>query len=263
MNAQIQQSFFPSTNLDDNWIGLGSSPTAGDPLAYSALAAPGDGFASAYPALPATPAGTQQGGLLSQMMQMLQSMMGMLEQVLGGSAGQSEPPVSQPSFSSATISSTGDPHIAVDGTLADGSNVSLRYDDMQSDPDLVRSNSFAGGYDVSTQTTAPDANGVTYNQSATVTTDFGQNQVSFDNAGDATVLENGSSVAIGAGQTLDLGNGETVTDNGGSLVVNDTTAAGGTIATTMADDGNGVDVTVAANGVDLGGQAVRQALGES
>jgi hypothetical protein len=253
MSALVQQNYLRSLSLDDNWIASSGGQSPIDPLAYATLPGTGDGFSSAYPAVPNGAGTTQQSGLLAQIMQLLQSIMGMLGQSLGG----------QTAFGSATISSTGDPHIAMNGTTCNGSSVSAKYDNMQSDPDLVRSNSFVGGLEVSTQTTQPAANGVTYNQSATVATNFGQNQVTFDNGGNATILQNGAALAIASGQTLDLGNGETVTDNGNSLVVNDANANGGTLTTTMTQNGNGVDVTVNASNVDLGGDAVRTALGRT
>jgi hypothetical protein len=255
VNAQVQQSYFRSTGMNDDWIGLVSNQSAIDPLAYAIVPPAADGFASAYPFSSFGGASPQQGGIMAQMMQMLQSLMGMMQQFFSGSSG-------APGFGSATISSTGDPHVAIDGSL-NGSNVSLKYDNMQSDPNFVRSDSFTGGYAVATQTTAPGANGVTFNQCATVTTNFGQTRVSFDKDGNAAILQNGNAIAIGAGQTVDLGSGESVTDNGNSLVVNDTNGYGGNITTTMTQNGNGVDVSVNAQNVNLGGDVVRKALGRT
>jgi len=256
VNALVQQNYLRSLNLDDNWIGRGGNQNSIDPLGYAMMPAASDGFSSAYPSYPGSGSFSQSGGFLAQIMQLLQSMMGMMMQQFAGVG-------SQTMFGNATISSTGDPHLAINGTLGDGSNVSLKYDNMQSDPDLVRSDSFYGGYKVSTQTTTPDPNGVTYNQSATVTTGFGQNQVTFDQNGNATILQNGNASAMSAGQTIDLGNGETVTDNGNSLVVSDTNGYGGNITTTMTQNGGGIDVSVSAQNVDLGGDVVKNALGQS
>jgi hypothetical protein len=255
MNALVQQNYLRSLNLDDGWIGRGGMQNAIDPLSFATMPGISDGYSPAYPPYPGS-ANSQQGGFFAQIMQMLQSLMGMLGQLVPAQPGAG----SQTPFSNATISSTGDPHLAIDGTLSDGSSVSMKYDNMQSDPDFVRSNSFFGGYHVSTQTTAPTANGVTMNQSATVTTCFGQNQVTFDKDGNATVAQNGNVTALSSGQTLNLGNGETVTDNGNSLVVADTNG-GGSITTTMTQNGAGIDVTVNAQNVDLGGDVVKSALG--
>ncbi len=171
MTALVQQNYLRSLNLDDNWIGNGGNQNSIDPLSSAMMPAAGDGFSSAYPSYPSSGSLSQSGGFMAQMMQLLQSMMGMMQQFFGGSGSSlSGTSGSQQMFGNATISSTGDPHLAINGTLGNGSNVSTKYDNMQSDPDLVRSDSFCGGYKVSTQTTAPDANGVTYNQSAFFTT---------------------------------------------------------------------------------------------
>jgi hypothetical protein len=260
MSAQVQQSTFPLPSLDDDWIARNQNSI--DPLSYATVPLPADGFSSAYPSATAGVAPLQQGGFMSQIMQLLRNLVSMLQQFTGGLSGFAfDGP--QPNFTNATIASTGDPHLSIDGTLGNGSGVSLRYDDMHSDPSLVRSDSFFGGYEVSTQTTQPDQNGVTYNRCATVTTDFGRNQVTFDKDGDATILRNGNAVAITAGQTVDLGGGETVTDEGNSLVVNDTNRYGASITTTMTRNGNGVDVKVDARNADLGGDVVRKALGRA
>jgi hypothetical protein len=266
MTTQVAQNSFRSTNLDDGWLALEGGQNATEPSSYALLPSAGDGFMPTYPSYPGSTSPTQQGGTMNQLAQMMQSLMGMLQQFLGGQSSALPGASSgggQTTFGNATISSTGDPHLAINGTLGDGSNVSLKYDDMQSDPNLASSDSFTGGYRVSTQATTPSANGVTYNQCATVTTNFGQDQVSFDQNGNATILQNGAQVPIGAGQTVNLGNGESVTDNGNSLVVADQAANGGNITTTMTQNGSGVDVAVNAQNVDLGGNVVRKALGQS
>lgn len=130
---------------------------------------------------------------------------------------------------------------------------------MSSHTDLLDSNSFRGGYRVSTQATQPNANGVTYNQNATVSTDGGNVAVELDANGNATLSRFGNVTTIQDGQTLNLGNGESVARNAnGSLVVSDQTQQGATIATTLSDNGSGVDVNVQANNVDLGGYMVNR-----
>ena len=90
---------------------------------------------------------------------------------------------------------------------------------MQSEPDLLHSDSIRGGYQLSTQTTPPNASGVTYNQSATVTTHGGRTQVSLNNNGNATITQDGVTQNLTPGQTVQLGN-ETVTCNqNGSLQI--------------------------------------------
>jgi len=152
--------------------------------------------------------------------QLIQQLMALLQQVLGtlGGISQGQPP--ENFYTDATASSTGDPHLAFNGTQANGQAQNAHFDSMSSHNDLVDSDSFAGGYQVATQVMTPNANGVTSNQSATVTTNYGATQVSLDRTGTASITENGQALAIAAGQTLDLGNGETVTkNNDGSLSV--------------------------------------------
>ena len=150
-------------------------------------------------------------------------------------------------FSTASGGSNGDPHISFNGTT---------WNDMQSEPDLLNSQSIRGGYQLSTQTTAPNAGGVTYNQSATVTTHAGRTAVTLDNNGTATITQDGATSTLAAGQTAQLGN-EVVTCNAnGSLQIVCRNNNGGQITTTMTQNGSGVDVNVSANNVDLGGAMV-------
>jgi hypothetical protein len=150
-------------------------------------------------------------------------------------------------FGSATGGSNGDPHISFNGAT---------WNDMQSEPDLLHSDSIRGGYQLSTQTTQPNANGVTYNQSATVATHDGRTQISLNNNGNATITQDGVTQNLAPGQTLQLGN-ETVTCNQhGSLQITTQGENGGQITTTMTQNGQGIDVNVCANNVDLGGAMV-------
>jgi len=147
-------------------------------------------------------------------------------------------------YATASGGSNGDPHISFNGAT---------WNDMQSEPDLLHSDSIPGGYQLSTQTTTPNANGVTYNQSATVTTHGGRTQISLSSNGNATITQDGVSRNLVAGQTMQLGN-ETVTANqNGSLQITSRGEGGGEITTTMTQNGQGVDVNVCANNVDLGG----------
>ncbi len=177
-------------------------------------------------------------GLLGQLFAMLQQLLGNAGGGFGG----------EPYFPNANGGSVGDPHLSFNGSS---------WDNMGSQPDLIDSDSFFGGYQVSTQATPPDANGVTYNASATVTTNFGATQVSLDKGGNATISQNGYSYPLQPGQSMDLGDGELATRNAdGSLQVTCNNSQGGQITTTMRCNGNGVDVTTSANNVDLGGTLV-------
>lgn len=162
-------------------------------------------------------------------------------------------------FQTATASSTGDPHLAFSGTGGDGSSVQSHFDSMSAHGDLLHSNSFAGGYRISTSVTAAAANGVTYNRAATVSTNFGATQVSLDRDGRASVTQGGQTVALADGQSVQVGNGESVTRNAdGSLVIYDENEMGAQITTTLSENGSGVDVNVRAANVDLAGDLLSQ-----
>lgn len=185
---------------------------------------------------------------------LVQQLLAAFERLLSTIGSLSGNASAEPVYANATASSTGDPHLAFDATNANGQRANARYDSMSSHDDLLHSRSFAGGYRVSTAVTAPQQNGVTYNQSATVTTDFGDTSVTLDKSGTATIVSHGQQLSIAGGQSIDLGNGETVTRNAdGSLAVDDRSRRGGSIVTTLRSNGQGVDVNVQAHDVALGG----------
>lgn len=178
---------------------------------------------------------------------------------LGGGNFWNQPQGAQTYFQNANGSSTGDPHLRFNGTSGTGANQSSHFDSMTGHSDLLDSDSFAGGYQIATSVTQPAANGITYNQQATITTNFGGTQVSLDKNGNATIDQNGQMITLANGQSYNAGNGETVTRNAnGSLAVTDDNGMGGTITTTLSENGQGVDVSVQANNVDLGGDLLNQ-----
>ncbi len=246
----LAQSPFPP--LGEPGEGLGSPLPAGGPLGglgndgISRLLPPFYGGMGAPGSLASGMLGPL-GGLMQQLMQMLQALMG----GYGSSpfsGGCPQPPGGEQFFSSANGASQGDPHLSFNGNT---------WTSMASQPDLLESNSVPGGFRVSTQVTPPNANGVTWNHSATITLDGGATSVSMNNAGQPSIERFGQPVSIAAGQTLQLGNGATVTSNAnGSLTVNVENGTGGSIATTLAAKGHGVDVTANAQNVDLGGALV-------
>jgi hypothetical protein len=182
---------------------------------------------------------------------MLSQLVSMLQQLLG-SNGSSGGYGNEQYFTSASGGSNGDPHLSFNGST---------WNDMQSEPDLLHSTSVRGGYQLSTQTTAPNANGITYNQSATVTTHNGNTSVTLTNGGIAELTQNGVTSQIAPGQTLDLGN-ETVTRNAnGSLQIVCSGRNGAQLTTTLSQNGSGVDANVSASNVELGGTMVRHADG--
>jgi hypothetical protein len=228
----------------------GTSRSAGG----AALFRPGDAIRRTGPRYWRPPADMPQSGgfsgvsgmngVLSQLLSILRQLLSMM----GMGANY---------FQSATASSTGDPHLAFTGTTAGGSAQQSHFDSMTSHGDLLDSDSFAGGYRVSTEVTAANANGVTFNRSAAIATNFGATQVSLDNTGRAAITQNGRTISLANGQTVFLGDGESATRSAdGSVVVTDGNAMGGTITATLRENGQGVDVKTQANNVDLGGDLV-------
>ena len=160
-------------------------------------------------------------------------------------------------FQSASASSTGDPHLAFTGRNAQGKTSQVCFDSMSGHTDLLDSNSFDGGYRISTTVTQPGAGGVTYNQQAAISTDYGQTQVRLDRAGTASIEQNGTQFTIAAGQSYDAGNGETVRrDVNGAVIVTAANGRGGSIVTTLSENGQGVDVRAQAHDVELSGDLV-------
>jgi hypothetical protein len=206
------------------------------------------------------------GSMLAQLMQMMQMLMSSLG--LGSGYGSGYPPGfgssyppgcgsgstgcpqygNEQYYANATGASQGDPHLSFNGNT---------WDNMTSQPNLLQSNSFPGGYQISTQVTPPSANGITHNQSATIAMNGGATTVGLNNQGQPSIQEYGQNVPISPGQTLQLGNGEDVTCNAnGSLTVVAQNGSGGQITTTLTRAGQGVNVSVNAQNVDLGGTLV-------
>ena len=128
---------------------------------------------------------------------------------------------------------------------------------MASQPDLLNSDSFAGGFQISTQATPPNGKGVTRNQSATVALNNGATTIGMNDEGRPSITSNGQQLSIARGQTLQLGDGESVTyEENGSLRVCAQNGSGGRIDTTLTPHKDGVNVDVTAHDVDLGGALV-------
>jgi len=161
------------------------------------------------------------------------------------------------------ITSTGDPHIGESGTVLGrngaATQVSQKYDSMAAQPDLVDSAWIAGGYKVSTTVTQPNANGVTYNQTATVTANDGLDDVTMNRNGSYTVVDAGSQVQLAKGKSLTLSGGETVTANAdGSLTVAATNGQGGSISTVLKANGTELNVETHAHDIALGGEVMNR-----
>jgi hypothetical protein len=245
----------------------------------------GDRQSAADPYAPSYggPAATTNG-MLGQIVSMLQQLMGGLG--LGTASGSYAPGSWTPgpyepgpsgttntpaqrgaTFQNATLSSTGDPHLAITGTLENPgggtTSVNDRYDDMQSQRDLLSTDDFGDHLRVSTTASTPTADGVTYNQSATATMNHGRDSVTMSPGGTISVVDGGVATTIAAGQTLTLSGGETVSEaTNGSVSIAEQNGAGESLTTTFTDNGPGVDVSATANGgVTLGGDLVRHATG--
>jgi hypothetical protein len=178
-------------------------------------------------------------GLFAALGGLLQQLGALLTQCLGGWSD------NERFFQNATAASVGDPHLSFNGT---------NWDNMNSHPDLLHSDSIPGGYHLSTEVTQPTANGITTNRQATITTNYGTTSVSLDNNGNANIAEDGNNIQLQPGTTLNLGNGSTVTrSQDGSIQYVCKNESGGHIETTLRVNGTGVDVNVNANNVDLGG----------
>ncbi len=187
----------------------------------------------------------QSGGLWGAIQGLLQQLSAMLSQFASGNAAGNPGVPGEQYYANANAASLGDPHLSFNGTA---------WDNMGNQPDLLHSDSFPGGFSLATQTTAPNAQGVAWNQRATISTNYGATSVSLDNAGTATVMQNGMPIEVQTGTPLNLGNGDTVmlgTD--GSVQMTANNGLGGSITTTLRKNGNGVDVTCNASNVDLGG----------
>ncbi len=186
-------------------------------------------------------------GVLQQLMQMLQSLMGYGCNSSYGS-GNCSGGGNERYFQNASGSSEGDPHLSFNGS---------KWNSMASQPDLLNSDSFAGGFQISTQATPPNGKGVTWNQSATVSLNNGATTITMNDGGQPSITSNGQQISMARGQTLQLGDGESVTyEQNGSLRVCAQNGQGGRIDTTLTPNEDGVNVDVTAHDVDLGGALV-------
>jgi hypothetical protein len=201
----------------------------------------------------------QDAGFGGVGMEMMQTLMSWMAQLMQGMQGQNMGGVGQQAyFRNASLSSTGDPHDAITGSTTSGGQVSAKWDSMSSQDHLITSNGVAGGFNVAT-CVAPAKGGVTYNSSATITTNGGATIVTMAKGGVAFVLDNGQPVTLTAGQTSTLRNAQMVTlSPNGSLAVYVPNGSGGSINTTLSWNGEGVDVNANANNIALGGYLVNR-----
>ncbi len=282
----------PSSLTRDTYAAPLGATNAGDgaPLGTGNLIAPGtpDGIGAGWPFQSGAGGGSggfASTGMLAGLMQtfnnFLQTLFAQLGPILGGTpaaaafapsgsafapVGTTPPgfvPVAPGSgeqfFTSAHAGSVGDPHDSFDGTTSAGQKIDNRWNDMGAEQDLLCSDSFTGGYRVSTQVTTANKDGVTHNSSATIATNNGKTTVTVNADGTTQIVSNGKSYSLTSTAPVDLGNGETVArDADGGVVVTMTNAGGGKIVTTLTAHDGGVNVRASAENVDLGGYLVDQ-----
>lgn len=191
------------------------------------------------------------GGNLQQPMGMIANLISQLYSMIAQWVQYFGQPPSSPSeafYRDAGASSSGDPHQAFNGTRADGATQNTDFESMVGHQALVDSDLFCGGYKISTNITAPKAKGVTLNQYATLSSNFGRSQISMDNTGALKILEDGCAVSINNGQTLDIGNGQTISKNAdASATLINIDGQGGTIRTTLVAHEGGLNVSASAH----------------
>lgn len=251
-----------NAEADGTLVPGGAAPVAGDNISRVVPPWLNDGGAPPQYGEGYGNSGSLQGtfgslmGVLQQLMQMLQSLMGYGCNPQYASGGCNSPYGSvgnaaygnERYFQNATGSSNGDPHLSFNGT---------HWSNMTSESNLLNSDSFPGGFQVSTQVTPPNAKGVAWNQSATVSLNNGATTISMNNNGEPSITSYGQSVSIARGQTVQLGGGESVTyEQNGSLQVTAQNGSGGQIQSTLTPGEKGINVDVTAHDVDLGGALV-------
>lgn len=226
-------------------------------------------------ALPQSAVGQDGGffGYASQLIgQMQNAVNGLMQRALASfgqapSARSSAAAATTATYQSADLSSVGDPHLGLSGTAlnADGTtkNVTSNFDSMAGHTDLLHTNDFGDRFRVRTDVTAPDANGVTFNQKASATMNGGRDSVSLASDGTVSMTSGGQTVELAAGASLVLANGATVSrGSDGSVSIAENAPNGESLTTTFSLNGNGVDVRAhAAGGVSLGGDIVSHVTG--
>lgn len=230
----------PPDGLSRPWWTAGNGATGGGFGGFGGFGA-GDGSGGSLFAL--------IGNIVSQLQRLVG---GYLNDGLGDGGPQQR-------FTNLDVSSTGDPHLAAVGTRSGNCEpaVNDHFDSMTAHDDLVHSSDVESGYRVSTTVTQPDANGITWNRSATVHAGGDWDRVTMNRDGSSAITSGGDPVQLDAGHSLQLSGGETVTRNkDGSLTVDATGVDGGTIATTLRASGNGVDVTTHAQNIAVGGDVL-------
>jgi hypothetical protein len=250
---------------------FGSAATTLPPMQPAAA---GDGVRPNWwnnPQVAAPPAALASGGfwgLMNQIMGAAQQWIGQLgNAVLAqfGGASNPSPAANGTAFQSATLGSNGDPHLSLTGTTLDAfgnpaGSIAATFNDMNGHADLFSTGDFGDGFNVSTIVSQPNAGGVTWNQSASAQMEGGLDDVTLGADGALTVASDGQAIALSAGQSATLAGGATVAlGTNGAVTISEQNAAGGSLVTTFADNGTGVDVNAQAANVTLSGDLIAEA----
>lgn len=203
-------------------------------------------------------------GVLSQMMAQVQQQITKLGGALFGARAFAATPQTgsgTAAFQSVSLASSGDPHLSVSGSErnADGTTtaVNSHFDSMTGHDDLFSTRDFGDGFRVSTSVTAPAANGITQNASATATMEGGRETVTLSNSGDVSIGDRGASVALTAGQTVTLSGGQRVSEAANGAISVSESRFGQSLTTTFTPNGGGgVDVTAQGRNVTLAGDLI-------
>jgi hypothetical protein len=208
------------------------------------------------------------GGILAQLASQVQQSIARLSSALMGTPPATAAPATAQSasngaatFANVSLGSTGDPHLSVNGTEqnADGTTTAVdsKFDSMTGHQDLFSTRDFGDGFHVSTSVTAPGANGITQNASATATMDGGRESVTMTNNGTISVTDHGQTVALAAGGTVTLSGGQRVSEAAnGSVSISEANFGQNLTTTFTANGGGGVDVTAQGQNVTLAGDLI-------
>ena len=201
----------------------------------------------------------QIAGYLSQLASNMQTQGGPQSNMPCGSPLASMQASTQP-FQNFSASSVGDPHDACHATTANGSVLSNTWDNMQSHNDLLNSSSFQGGFQIASQTTAPNAQGITMNGQVSIATDYGTNHIALNADGDASISTNGHWQNLTPGSSIQLSGGTQVSeDTNQRVTVTENGINGATISAVMqANHQGGVDLHVTGQDISVGGYLASQ-----
>jgi hypothetical protein len=161
------------------------------------------------------------------------------------------------SFRDVSLSSTGDPHDAINGTTSTGTMENRSWNDMQSRSNLLSAPKLAGGLRFSSSVGNPNGQGATMNSGITATAEQGHTTITFAADGKASVQQGNIVNTLVPNETLQLSQSLYVTDNGNSLTINAQNTDGGSLNATLSENSQGgIDVNAHGRNIALGGYLV-------